>query len=72
MTNTGRLTKREGKHTVRIGNEWRRHDLVWDKLAEYEDLGTVEELKEAKRFKQYFDELYGEGLEVAIGIKIEI
>lgn len=33
-----RLTKREGKHTVRIGNEWRRHDPVWDKLAYYEDL----------------------------------
>ena len=33
-----RLTKREGKHTVRIGNEWRRHDRAWDKLAEYEDL----------------------------------
>lgn len=33
-----RLTKREGKHTVRIGNEWRRHDPAWDKLAEYEDL----------------------------------
>lgn len=32
-----RLTKREGKHTVRIGNEWRRHDPVWDKLADYED-----------------------------------
>ena len=33
-----RLTKREGKHTIRIGNEWRRHDPVWDKLAYYEDL----------------------------------
>ena len=33
-----RLTKREGKHTVRIGNEWRRHDPAWDKLAYYEDL----------------------------------
>lgn len=33
-----RLTKREGKHTVRIGNEWRRNDAVWDKLAHYEDL----------------------------------
>ena len=33
-----RLTKREGRHTVRIGNEWRRHDPVWDKLAYYEDL----------------------------------
>lgn len=33
-----RLTKREGKHCIRIGNEWRRHDIGWDKLAEYEDL----------------------------------
>lgn len=33
-----RLTKREGKHTIRVGNEWRRHDPVWDKLAYYEDL----------------------------------
>lgn len=33
-----RLTKREGKHTVRIGNEWRRHDPIWDRLAYYEDL----------------------------------
>ena len=32
-----RLTKREGKHTVRIGNEWRRHDKGWDRLADYED-----------------------------------
>lgn len=43
-----RLTKREGKHTVRIGNEWRRHDPVWDRLAEYEDIGaTPDELKTA-------------------------
>lgn len=43
-----RLTKREGKHTVRIGNEWRRHDSVWDRLAEYEDIGaTPDELKTA-------------------------
>ena len=33
-----RLTKREGKHTIRIGNEWRRDDPVWEKLAQYEDL----------------------------------
>ena len=36
-----RLTKREGKHTVRIGNEWRRDDPVWNKLAEYEDSGAT-------------------------------
>lgn len=46
-----RLTKREGKHTVRIGNEWRRHDPVWDKLAEYEDLElSPEEFKESVDF----------------------
>ena len=41
-----RLTKREGKHTVRVCNEWRRHDPVWDRLASYEDTGlTPEEIK---------------------------
>lgn len=46
-----RLTKREGKHTVRIGNEWRRHDPVWDRLAEYEDLGlTPEEIALLAKF----------------------
>ena len=46
-----RLTKREGKHTVRIGNEWRRHDPVWDKLAEYEDFElSPEEFKESVDF----------------------
>lgn len=39
-----RLTKREGEHTIRIGNEWRRHDPVWDRLAEYEDLEEENEL----------------------------
>ena len=38
-----RLTKREGKHTVCIKNEWRRHDPVWDRLAEYEDTGLSPE-----------------------------
>ena len=33
-------------------------------LEGYQSLGTVEELKEAREFKKYFDELYGEGLEV--------
>ena len=33
-----RLTKREGKHTIRIGNEWRRNDPVWNRLAYCEDL----------------------------------
>lgn len=46
-----RLTKREGKHTIRIGNEWRGHDPVWDKLAEYEDLElSPEEFKESVDF----------------------
>lgn len=39
-----RLTKREGKHAIRIGNEWRRHDPVWDRLAEYEDTGLSPEV----------------------------
>lgn len=34
-------------------------------LGKYHCLGTVEELKEAREFKKYFDELYGEGLEIA-------
>lgn len=34
-------------------------------LDEYKEIGTVEECREAKRFKEYFDELYGIGLEVA-------
>lgn len=36
-----------------------------EELEQYRALGTVEELKEAREFKKYFDELYGEGLEVA-------
>lgn len=31
----------------------------------YRELGTVEEIKECINFKKYFDNLYGEGLEVA-------
>ena len=34
-------------------------------LDTYKEIGTVEECREAKRFKEYFDELYGIGLEVA-------
>ena len=34
-------------------------------VEQYRALGTVEELKEAREFKKYFDELYGEGLEIA-------
>lgn len=33
-------------------------------VQEYHKLGTVEECKESVRFKKYFDELYGQGLEV--------
>lgn len=36
-----------------------------DECMEYEKIGTVEECQEAKRFKEYFDELYGTGLEIA-------
>lgn len=34
-------------------------------IQRYREIGTVEECREAKRFKEYFDELYGIGLEVA-------
>ena len=34
-------------------------------LDAYKEIGTVEECRKAKRFKEYFDELYGIGLEVA-------
>ena len=43
-------------------------DLIGEAMLElekYRALGTVEELREAMNFKHYFDELYGEGLEVA-------
>lgn len=36
-----------------------------EEVEQYRALGTVEELKEARKFKKYFDDLYGEGLEVA-------
>ena len=35
-----------------------------DKCVEYEEIGTVEEFRKAKIFKEYFDELYGTGLEI--------
>ena len=41
---------------------------IWgfiDEYVAYKNIGTVEECREAKRFKEYFDELYGIGLEVA-------
>lgn len=34
---SNRLTTREGKHTVRIGNVWKRNNEAWLKLADYED-----------------------------------
>ena len=52
-----------------VGNEtWRHYHYAAKALEEveqYRALGTVEELKEAKEFKKYFDELYGEGLAIA-------
>lgn len=36
-----------------------------EEIQKYREIGTVEECREAKRFKEYFDELYGTGLEVA-------
>ena len=35
-----------------------------EELQQYREIGTVEECREEKRFKEYFDELYGTGLEV--------
>ena len=66
-----RLTKREGKHTVRIGNEWRRHDPVWDKLAEYEDLEeqgrliilTVEDIHPCRNCDNGWGSMSSEGVE---------
>ena len=34
-------------------------------LRKYTVIGTPEECQEAIRFKEYFDELYGQGLEIA-------
>lgn len=34
-------------------------------IQEYRKIGTVEECEESVQFKKYFDELYGQGLEVA-------
>lgn len=36
-----------------------------NEVQKYREIGTVEECRKAKRFKEYFDELYGIGLEVA-------
>lgn len=36
-----------------------------EKVIEYEKLGNLKEVRDAVRFKEYFDKLYGEGLEVA-------
>jgi hypothetical protein len=34
-------------------------------LEQYRTISTVEECREATKFKKYFDELYGQGLEIA-------
>lgn len=39
---------------------------LYRQLAKYEDIGlSPNEVKALKYFKEYFDELYGEGLEIA-------
>ena len=43
----------------------KHRDNLEQENHEYSCLGTLEELKEAMEFKKYFDELYGEGLEIA-------
>lgn len=39
---------------------------IYGQLARYEDIGlSPDEVKALKYFKEYFDELYGKGLEIA-------
>ena len=63
------LEQCEGACSSRKNNDCACQDAViermLDELLQYREIGTVEECREAKRFKEYFDELYGIGLEVA-------
>lgn len=36
-----------------------------EEIQQYKAIGTIEEFRQAMRFKEYFMELYDEGLEVA-------
>lgn len=36
-----------------------------DEIQKYHELGTVAAIREAVEFKKYFDDMYGQGLEVA-------
>lgn len=42
-----------------------REKVLNVELESYKEIGTIEEFRQAMRFKEYFMELYGEGLEVA-------
>ena len=61
------------RYAIEALKEVQRYQLIKDvtigEIAEalkaFSEIGTVEECWEAKRFKEYFDELYGTGLEVA-------
>ena len=63
------LEQCEGACSSRKNNDCACQDAViermLDELLQYREIGTVEECRKAKRFKEYFDELYGIGLEVA-------
>lgn len=74
------MTENEAVEALRLINTSRVHPFYsWEEMAEvrdiaisalkeiqqYREIGTVEECRKAKRFKEYFDELYGIGLEVA-------
>lgn len=48
-----------------VRNQKHNLEMAYKIISDYEAIGTVEECREAKRFKEYFDELYGIGLEVA-------
>ena len=39
--------------------------LALEEIQQYRAIGTIEEFRQAMRFKEYFMELYDEGLEVA-------
>lgn len=40
-------------------------EMLSEEIQQYRAIGTIEEFRQAMRFKEYFMELYDEGLEVA-------
>lgn len=59
------LQYREIGTVEQVRNQKHNLEMAYKIISDYEAIGTVEECREAKRFKEYFDELYGIGLEVA-------